>query len=434
MERIIENVIKKKLGKNFLLFGEIPNDATINQIAAIVIDNGIKVNGISEEKSGTDVKGVEEEKEEKPGSAGYLIPEDDNYANSEDSENEEKDKKKVVPIPIGKCAKIGTSLLAASILIGALATLTVTKQEKNIKISDYQIQQEVSDTILTEIDGQQIRYVGSVIPNPGKLIHDQRDSAIGEQNGTYSGVQEYFKTSTDESRIAEEEEIIQIAKAFDEQQEKISKAQQVIQNPKATDVEKYQAFKEMKSAKQEQYNIYEKNVVLYNKYNKMDEIAHSKNGGDERTEDEIALGYIGSQEYNLAMQNLFRDTASIGVILATIDTPEQLFKEKAPIPGTTEKEHLLETEIWGHPVNFWELKEIGYCDVNYEMLEKVTEGHQVGEGVYTLSAKQITDMEVEYKNVSAVAKIVEDLVEKNELGEISVFGHTVYEDRNDKEK
>lgn len=457
--RIIPNTNKKKIGTKFIISGRIPENATIDQIVAMVVEQGKSITGIPESErtgidgtsgTGTTKVPVKDNSDDGIGigtvpitSIGTNIGEPisgigepvsgDNLTGYEDSSYEQKDvedekKKRIPPVLIGKCVKIGTGLLAAAILITGIATLSTTNRETYFTPSDKVAHSEASDIFIVEIEGQQIRYSGSVIPNPGTLIHDQRDSAIGENNGTRSGLEEYFEKSTYQSRIAEEEKIIQIAKDFDAQQALIDQAQQILQNSQATDSQKYAALQQIQAAKQTQYNIYEENLELYLYYDKLGEQAHRKNGGDERTEDEIEMSRISQTGYFLAMDNLRRDNISLGSTLTTIDAPQQLFDETAPVAGTTDKNYVIDTELFGKPIRIWKQSSTFYVSVNYDTDIQLSEGHQVGEGNFTISADEIVQTDTTKNNIFAVSEIVKRLVNHQEIGDISIFGRTIHSD------
>ena len=271
----------------------------------------------------------------------------------------------------------------------------------------------------------------SVISNPGILIKHQRAEYIAENNGTREGVNEYLENSTDESRIAEEEKIEEITKSFDEQQKIIHEAQKILEDSNATDSQKYEAIQTIKSAKSEEISIYTTNYDLYKQYSQKSVDAFNKDGGDERSEFETDVAGLENSEYMIAISNLERDESSLRSILGVLDNPEMLFEETSPAEGTTVKDYVIETEIFGKPVKFWEKSDKFYISVDYDTDLQLQEGHQVGSGITSITADEITEIETTSKNIFGIGKFVECWTQGKDIEEVSIFGKTIYE--NDKE-
>ncbi len=434
---IIDDAKKRKVGTKFIIHGKIPEGATIDQIVAMVIDNGEDL----VEEIGHETEGKPEETKGKPIESGKAkedsteIEEPVGYSESEiettsdeakkDDEEKEEEKKKA-PAWLGKAVKIGTAALAAALLISAIATTKISVNEKTVTPSDYTVTNEASDIISIRIGDQDVQIPSSVIENPGILIKHQRAEYLAENNGSYEGIREYFENSTDESRVSEEERIEEITKSFDEQQQIINEATQVIQDENATDAQKQEALKKIQAAKDAQLGIYEGNMDLFLMYNQDSIDAFNRNGGDDRTAYEEAVAKLEVSEYGIAMQNLQRDVLSISASIGTLETPEVLFEETSPEAGTTEKSYVIDTELFGKPVKIWEKSDTYYISVDYDTDLQLTEGHQVGEGEFTISADEIVNTETTKKNIFAVAEIVKRLANHQDLGEISIYGHTVY--------
>lgn len=444
---IIDDTKKVKVGTRFIIEGKIPEGATIEQIVAMVIDNGELIVAEPEHEIDDDPKEPKgkpigpREAEEPVGDPGvYVEPvggigeHSGGDESKETKAEEDKEKKKVAPAWLGKAVKIGTAALAAALLISAIATTKISVNEKTVTPSDYTVTNEASDIISIRIGDQDVQIPSSVIENPGILIKHQRAEYLAENNGSYEGIREYFESSTDESRVSEEERIEEITKSFDEQQQIINEATQVIQDENSTDAQKREALEKIQAAKDTQLGIYEGNMDLFLMYNQDSIDAFNRNGGDERTGYEEAVAKLEVSEYGIAMQNLQRDSISLAASIGTLDGPEVLFEETSPEAGTTDKSYVIDTEIFGKPVKIWEKSDTYYISVDYDTDLQLTEGHQVGEGEFTISADEIVNTETTKKNVFAVAEIVKRLVNHQELGEISIYGHTVHEENQQGEK
>lgn len=444
---ILKDTKKKQKGIRFIISGEIPRGKTIDDIEAMVIENGEEIihTPINEEPE----EHIIEEKPQNGGDEGRhtgevdyvpIITTESEKPISEPTENDEikndeekKDDKKTKILPpwIGKAVKIGSAVIAAGLILSAIATTKVVTTDEIVTPSDYKATDEVSDIILTSFKDGEVMIPSSVIPNPGILIKHQRAEYIAENNGTREGVNEYLENSTDESRIAEEEKIEEITKSFDEQQKIIHEAQKILEDSNATDSQKYEAIQTIKSAKSEEISIYTTNYDLYKQYSQKSVDAFNKDGGDERSEFETDVAGLENSEYMIAISNLERDESSLRSILGVLDNPEMLFEETSPAEGTTVKDYVIETEIFGKPVKFWEKSDKFYISVDYDTDLQLQEGHQVGSGITSITADEITEIETTSKNIFGIGKIVEHLTQGKDIDTVSIFGKTIYE--NDKE-
>lgn len=444
---ILKDTKKKQKGIRFIISGEIPRGKTIDDIEAMVIENGEEIihSPIHEEPE----EHIIEEKPQNGGDEGRhtgevdyvpIITTESEKPISEPTENDEikndeekKDDKKTKILPpwIGKAAKIGSAVIAAGLILSAIATTKVVTTDEIVTPSDYKATDEVSDIILTSFKDGEVMIPSSVISNPGILIKHQRAEYIAENNGTREGVNEYLENSTDESRIAEEEKIEEITKSFDEQQKIIHEAQKILEDSNATDSQKYEAIQTIKSAKSEEISIYTTNYDLYKQYSQKSVDAFNKDGGDERSEFETDVAGLENSEYMIAISNLERDESSLRSILGVLDNPEMLFEETSPAEGTTVKDYVIETEIFGKPVKFWEKSDKFYISVDYDTDLQLQEGHQVGSGITSITADEITEIETTSKNIFGIGKIVEHLTQGKDIDTVSIFGKTIYE--NDKE-
>ena len=444
---ILKDTKKKQKGIRFIISGEIPRGKTIDDIEAMVIENGEEIihTPINEEPE----EHIIEEKPQNGGDEGRhtgevdyvpIITTESEKPISEPTENDEikndeekKDDKKTKILPpwIGKAVKIGSAVIAAGLILSAIATTKVVTTDEIVTPSDYKATDEVSDIILTSFKDGEVMIPSSVIPNPGILIKHQRAEYIAENNGTREGVNEYLENSTDESRIAEEEKIEEITKSFDEQQKIIHEAQKILEDSNATDSQKYEAIQTIKSAKSEEISIYTTNYDLYKQYSQKSVDAFNKDGGDERSEFETDVAGLENSEYMIAISNLERDESSLRSILGVLDNPEMLFEETSPAEGTTVKDYVIETEIFGKPVKFWEKSDKFYISVDYDTDLQLQEGHQVGSGITSITADEITEIETTSKNIFGIGKFVECWTQGKDIEEVSIFGKTIYE--NDKE-
>lgn len=444
---ILKDTKKKQKGIRFIISGEIPRGKTIDDIEAMVIENGEEIihTPINEEPE----EHIIEEKPQNGGDEGRhtgevdyvpIITTESEKPISEPTENDEikndeekKDDKKTKILPpwIGKAVKIGSAVIAAGLILSAIATTKVVTTDEIVTPSDYKATDEVSDIILTSFKDGEVMIPSSVISNPGILIKHQRAEYIAENNGTREGVNEYLENSTDESRIAEEEKIEEITKSFDEQQKIIHEAQKILEDSNATDSQKYEAIQTIKSAKSEEISIYTTNYDLYKQYSQKSVDAFNKDGGDERSEFETDVAGLENSEYMIAISNLERDESSLRSILGVLDNPEMLFEETSPAEGTTVKDYVIETEIFGKPVKFWEKSDKFYISVDYDTDLQLQEGHQVGSGITSITADEITEIETTSKNIFGIGKIVEHLTQGKDIDTVSIFGKTIYE--NDKE-
>ena len=444
---ILKDTKKKQKGIRFIISGEIPRGKTIDDIEAMVIENGEEIihTPINEEPE----EHIIEEKPQNGGDEGRhtgevdyvpIITTESEKPISEPTENDEikndeekKDDKKTKILPpwIGKAVKIGSAVIAAGLILSAIATTKVVTTDEIVTPSDYKATDEVSDIILTSFKDGEVMIPSSVISNPGILIKHQRAEYIAENNGTREGVNEYLENSTDESRIAEEEKIEEITKSFDEQQKIIHEAQKILEDSNATDSQKYEAIQTIKSAKSEEISIYTTNYDLYKQYSQKSVDAFNKDGGDERSEFETDVAGLENSEYMIAISNLERDESSLRSILGVLDNPEMLFKETSPAEGTTVKDYVIETEIFGKPVKFWEKSDKFYISVDYDTDLQLQEGHQVGSGITSITADEITEIETTSKNIFGIGKFVECWTQGKDIEEVSIFGKTIYE--NDKE-
>ena len=389
---ILKDTKKKQKGIRFIISGEIPRGKTIDDIEAMVIENGEEIihTPINEEPE----EHIIEEKPQNGGDEGRhtgevdyvpIITTESEKPISEPTENDEikndeekKDDKKTKILPpwIGKAVKIGSAVIAAGLILSAIATTKVVTTDEIVTPSDYKATDEVSDIILTSFKDGEVMIPSSVIPNPGILIKHQRAEYIAENNGTREGVNEYLENSTDESRIAEEEKIEEITKSFDEQQKIIHEAQKILEDSNATDSQKYEAIQTIKSAKSEEISIYTTNYDLYKQYSQKSVDAFNKDGGDERSEFETDVAGLENSEYMIAISNLERDESSLRSILGVLDNPEMLFEETSPAEGTTVKDYVIETEIFGKPIKFLEKSDKFYISVDYDTDLQLQEGHQ----------------------------------------------------------
>ena len=444
---ILKDTKKKQKGIRFIISGEIPRGKTIDDIEAMVIENGEEIihTPINEEPE----EHIIEEKPQNGGDEGRytgevdyvpIITTESEKPISEPTENDEikndeekKDDKKTKILPpwIGKAVKIGSAVIAAGLILSAIATTKVVTTDEIVTPSDYKATDEVSDIILTSFKDGEVMIPSSVIPNPGILIKHQRAEYIAENNGTREGVNEYLENSTDESRIAEEEKIEEITKSFDEQQKIIHEAQKILEDSNATDSQKYEAIQTIKSAKSEEISIYTTNYDLYKQYSQKSVDAFNKDGGDERSEFETDVAGLENSEYMIAISNLERDESSLKSILGVLDNPEMLFEETSPAEGTTVKDYVIETEIFGKPIKFLEKSDKFYISVDYDTDLQLQEGHQVGSGITSITADEITEIETTSKNIFGIGKIVEHLTQGKDIDTVSIFGKTIYE--NDKE-
>lgn len=444
---ILKDTKKKQKGIRFIISGEIPRGKTIDDIEAMVIENGEEIihTPINEEPE----EHIIEEKPQNGGDEGRhtgevdyvpIITTESEKPISEPTENDEikndeekKDDKKTKILPpwIGKAVKIGSAVIAAGLILSAIATTKVVTTDEIVTPSDYKATDEVSDIILTSFKDGEVMIPSSVISNPGILIKHQRAEYIAENNGTREGVNEYLENSTDESRIAEEEKIEEITKSFDEQQKIIHEAQKILEDSNATDSQKYEAIQTIKSAKSEEISIYTTNYDLYKQYSQKSVDAFNKDGGDERSEFETDVAGLENSEYMIAISNLERDESSLRSILGVLDNPEMLFEETSPAEGTTVKDYVIETEIFGKPVKFWEKSDKFYISVDYDTDLQLQEGHQVGSGITSITADEITEIETTSKNIFGIGKFVECWTQGKDIEEVSIFGKTIYE--NDKE-
>lgn len=444
---ILKDTKKKQKGIRFIISGEIPRGKTIDDIEAMVIENGEEIihTPINEEPE----EHIIEEKPQNGGDEGRhtgevdyvpIITTESEKPISEPTENDEikndeekKDDKKTKILPpwIGKAVKIGSAVIAAGLILSAIATTKVVTTDEIVTPSDYKATDEVSDIILTSFKDGEVMIPSSVIPNPGILIKHQRAEYIAENNGTREGVNEYLENSTDESRIAEEEKIEEITKSFDEQQKIIHEAQKILEDSNATDSQKYEAIQTIKSAKSEEISIYTTNYDLYKQYSQKSVDAFNKDGGDERSEFETDVAGLENSEYMIAISNLERDESSLRSILGVLDNPEMLFEETSPAEGTTVKDYVIETEIFGKPIKFLEKSDKFYISVDYDTDLQLQEGHQVGSGITSITADEITEIETTSKNIFGIGKFVECWTQGKDIEEVSIFGKTIYE--NDKE-
>lgn len=444
---ILKDTKKKQKGIRFIISGEIPRGKTIDDIEAMVIENGEEIihTPINEEPE----EHIIEEKPQNGGDDGRhhggvgsvpIITTESEKPISEPTENDEikndeekKDDKKTKILPpwIGKAVKIGSAVIAAGLILSAIATTKVVTTDEIVTPSDYKATDEVSDIILTSFKDGEVMIPSSVIPNPGILIKHQRAEYIAENNGTREGVNEYLENSTDESRIAEEEKIEEITKSFDEQQKIIHEAQKILEDSNATDSQKYEAIQTIKSAKSEEISIYTTNYDLYKQYSQKSVDAFNKDGGDERSEFETDVAGLENSEYMIAISNLERDESSLRSILGVLDNPEMLFEETSPAEGTTVKDYVIETEIFGKPIKFLEKSDKFYISVDYDTDLQLQEGHQVGSGITSITADEITEIETTSKNIFGIGKFVECWTQGKDIEEVSIFGKTIYE--NDKE-
>ena len=173
------------------------------------------------------------------------------------------------------------------------------------------------------------------------------------------------------------------------------------------------------------------NYDLYKQYSQKSVDAFNKDGGDERSEFETDVAGLENSEYMIAISNLERDESSLRSILGVLDNPEMLFEETSPAEGTTVKDYVIETEIFGKPVKFWEKSDKFYISVDYDTDLQLQEGHQVGSGITSITADEITEIETTSKNIFGIGKIVEHLTQGKDIDKVSIFGKTIYE--NDKE-
>ena len=341
-------------------------------------------------------------------------------------EKDEDEKKKRVFL--GKAIKIGSSLLAAAILIGAIATTRVERRETEIQRGDKANVESVSDILTTEIEGETITIPGSVIKNPGELISAQKDRYEGEIQVTDEG-REQFERETPEERARQEDEIMEITQEFNEQQKIIHDAEEVIQDPNATDAQKKAAIERITEAKKEELRIYMENEQLFKEYNEKAEEAYSIGGGDKRTAGEIERAKIEDEEYGIAMENLERDILSLSSTLGVLKGPEVLFDEVAPDSGTTTEKYVIDMELFGKPVKIWQSEKKFYISVDYDTDIKTLEGHQVGEGMHVVTADEIAEVESTYGNIHAVIKILERLLGHEYIGKVKIYGIPFYGDQ-----
>ena len=343
----------------------------------------------------------------------------------EDKDEDEKKKK----VFLGKAVRIGSSLLAATILIGAIATTRVERRETEIQRGDKANVESVSDILTTEIEGETITIPGSVIKNPGELISAQKDRYEGEIQVTDEGREQFESETPEKERVRQEDEIMKITQEFNEQQKIIHDAEEVIQDPNATDEEKKAAIERMTEAKKEELRIYKENEQLFKEYNEKAKKAYSIGGGDERTEGEVERATIELTEYGMGMRNLEMDIISLSSTLGVLEDPEVLFDEVAPDAGTTTEKYVIDMELFGKPVKIWQSEKKFYISVDYDTDVQTSLGHQVDEGVHVVTADELAELESTYKDLHAVVRIIGRVLGHEHIGKVSVFGQTIFNDQ-----
>jgi len=330
--------------------------------------------------------------------------------------------------PLGKYVKRGMAVGIAVLLLFALATVKEKTHATSYIPSDYTSSVEVSDIALINIDGQYVQYSGSVYDDPGKLIHDMRDAAIGENNGTLEGIAEHFATTTDESRVAEEETILEISSKFQAQQRIIDESERILKSS-ASDIEKREALEKIIGAKRAIQTLYIENEDLYDMYTSLARGAYEKNGGDERTRQENELTYLGEMEYYLAIKNLGVDIMSLNSSIYTLDNPQRLFEEEPAPKGTVDTRYIIDTEILGHDIHIGEISSTEVTGLEYDPSITVNEGGTtVTNGQVLITEEAIQDTQTTRKGIFAVVDIIKRFIEGKETGEIEIFGQTVHDD------
>ncbi len=352
---------------------------------------------------------------------------DDNMDGEEDSKEDDEDKKRGLPL-LKKYAIRGASLGLAGLLLLAIGGTKQITHKTTYSMSDYSSVEEVSDIELICIDGKYVQYAGSVYQDPGKMIHDMRDAAIGEQNGNYEGIRKYFSSQTEEERIAEEEKILAISDAFQEQQRLISENEEILRSPTATDSEKKNALENIKSAKKEMKKIYHDNLELYLTYTEAARDAYDSYS-DDRTQQEKELTRLGESEYTIAMKNLDLDVQSLQDSLTVLDNPQMLFKEPPSPEGTVDTTYIVDTSVLGHDIQFGMVKSDEVTELEYDpAISAQKGGSTITNGEVIISEQAIQTTHTTRKGIFAVMDILSRALRGEEIGQISFFGRKIHDD------
>ena len=351
-------------------------------------------------------------------------PTEDKQPTDEEKEEEEEP----IPIPIKDWIKKGVAIgISALLAVAILGTKEKTHQTVDVS-ADRTEEEAVSDIVLIEVDGQYIQYIGSVYKDPGTLIRDMRDAALGEDLLFTDARNEILANTTEESRIAEEETILEISNQFQEQQSIIFENEQIL-NSSASESEKAEAIQKIIDAKKEIQTLYRDNYELYVSYANMAKAAHSRYGGDERTEQENEMVDAEVAEYNLSIQDLNKDIISLNDTLYVVKNPRVLFDEEPAPEGTVTTAYIIDAEIAGQPIQLGEISSTEVIDLEYTTSARVDkEGETKTSGTVVVDAGAIQKTETTRKGIFAVLDIIQRRIQELETGEITILGHKVHDD------
>jgi len=209
-------------------------------------------------------------------------------------------------------------------------------------------QDEDGNWIITNEDGEELSIEvndengSSQIENPGELISILKERAAAEKLGRSEGRQEH--DSTLESERVEEENIInEITEQYAEQTKAIIEARKILEKDNASEQEKREALEKIENAKNIQYNLFEENKELFNKYlNEAINAYTDSQYTDENVNDDIEYLVMLLAEWNNAKDDLKGDIARLKNFEYVLNNPEILFKKPSPEEGTKDEDYYIE--------------------------------------------------------------------------------------------
>ena len=248
------------------------------------------------------------------------------------------------------------------------------------EIGNYKMVQDEDGNWVVITEGEEIQYAAEQVRNPGDIISDLRERALGEELGRRSGREKYDNIPEDE-RVEDENRINEISQKFDDLLKVIKDARTIIEDSNATSEEKAQALEKIRDAKEAQYNLFTENQDLFNKYMTEAENAYT-NPADERTADDYERLVEIANEWEDSQENLKGDMKSVEMAKDTLENPQIMFEEPSAPVGTKEEDYYIEIPGIGPFEDFKALKaeENEVVDLVYESDVNSREAQNNGDG------------------------------------------------------
>lgn len=418
-KKVPDDQVRKFPGiKSVIMVVEIQEGAQIDDYIAAIKKNGEEIDDIIYDDPDIGGKDPIDPDPIKPIDPDPISTEEDNQKEDDD----EKEKR-----PLGKFAKRAAIVALAGLLLSGIATTKYVTEDTKIIPADKTHQAEIADIMLIEVDGEWVQYIGSVYDDPGQLLHDMRDAALGELLGTQNGRNYYDSYSTEALRVNQEEEILKVSDEFQKQQAIIKECEGILVSGTASTQQKKKALEDIITAKESIKQLYVENTEAYTEYAWMAKNAYARNGGDARTDQERAMIFASEIKYLNNIEELENDTVRMKSLIDTLNNPENLFEEQPAPKGTVENDYAID---FGK-VKLGKIEETLVTDLDY--IENVTlENGEVTEtsGRVIINASAIEEIETTTKGIWAVYNIIKDAVNGKDIGDVYVLGNQHHDNSN----